>query len=253
MAPNDAARAPASLAIGRRTALSALPKKKREGKKELALMRWATSCAASMAAYGEDSSRSALTFMPPVTRHRVSCEGDGGAGCGACVEQGRGSNRVQRSRRRCCVRSRASTLQPPLRRLGSRGKGTEHASRGAAERGHPAARGRERREEGPCGARGGERAAASAAEGSSSRRFDAGVVPGATLPSRETVARRNRRAHARGGSTPRPKMLGTPPANTQHRRTSKKQSAAPWAAPPSSSLTLPDRSVTCTNVSLKEA
>jgi hypothetical protein len=25
-----------------------------------------------MAAYGEDSSRSALTFMPPVTRHKVS-------------------------------------------------------------------------------------------------------------------------------------------------------------------------------------
>ena len=32
----------------------------------------ATSCAASMAAYGEDSSRSALTFIPPVTRHSVS-------------------------------------------------------------------------------------------------------------------------------------------------------------------------------------
>merc|ERR1740117_861498 len=36
------------------------------------LQRAATSWAASMAAYGEDSSRSALTFMPPVTRTRVS-------------------------------------------------------------------------------------------------------------------------------------------------------------------------------------
>ena len=40
----------------------------------LTLMRWATSWAASMAAYGDDSSRSAFTFMPPVTRQRVSCE-----------------------------------------------------------------------------------------------------------------------------------------------------------------------------------
>ena len=32
----------------------------------------AASCAASMAAYGEDSSRSALTFMPPVTLAIVS-------------------------------------------------------------------------------------------------------------------------------------------------------------------------------------
>ena len=32
----------------------------------------ATSCAASMAAYGEASSRSALTFMPPVTLVMVS-------------------------------------------------------------------------------------------------------------------------------------------------------------------------------------
>lgn len=36
------------------------------------LQRVATSCAANMAAYGEDSSRSALTFMPPVTRLIVS-------------------------------------------------------------------------------------------------------------------------------------------------------------------------------------
>jgi len=36
------------------------------------LHRTATSWAASMAAYGEDSSRSALTFMPPVMRHMVS-------------------------------------------------------------------------------------------------------------------------------------------------------------------------------------
>jgi len=32
----------------------------------------ATSWAASIAAYGEDSSRSALTFIPPVTRTNVS-------------------------------------------------------------------------------------------------------------------------------------------------------------------------------------
>ena len=36
------------------------------------LMRSATSWAASIAAYGDDSSRSALTFIPPVTRHMVS-------------------------------------------------------------------------------------------------------------------------------------------------------------------------------------
>lgn len=36
------------------------------------LQRAATSWAANMAAYGEDSSRSALTFMPPVIRQRVS-------------------------------------------------------------------------------------------------------------------------------------------------------------------------------------
>lgn len=36
------------------------------------LHRAATSCAANIAAYGEDSSRSALTFMPPVTRLMVS-------------------------------------------------------------------------------------------------------------------------------------------------------------------------------------
>lgn len=36
------------------------------------LQRSATSCAASIAAYGEASSRSALTFMPPVTREIVS-------------------------------------------------------------------------------------------------------------------------------------------------------------------------------------
>merc|ERR1712080_310861 len=36
------------------------------------LQRTATSWAASIAAYGEDSSRSALTFMPPVTREMVS-------------------------------------------------------------------------------------------------------------------------------------------------------------------------------------
>jgi len=36
------------------------------------LQRAATSCAANMAAYGEDSSRSALTFMPPVTLLIVS-------------------------------------------------------------------------------------------------------------------------------------------------------------------------------------
>ena len=36
------------------------------------LQRMATSCAANMAAYGEDSSRSALTFIPPVTRVMVS-------------------------------------------------------------------------------------------------------------------------------------------------------------------------------------
>jgi hypothetical protein len=36
------------------------------------LHRVATSCAANIAAYGEDSSRSALTFMPPVTRVMVS-------------------------------------------------------------------------------------------------------------------------------------------------------------------------------------
>ena len=33
---------------------------------------WATSWAANMAAYGEDSSRSAFTFIPPVTRQMVS-------------------------------------------------------------------------------------------------------------------------------------------------------------------------------------
>merc|ERR1711973_506969 len=32
----------------------------------------ATSCAANIAAYGDDSSRSAFTFMPPVTREIVS-------------------------------------------------------------------------------------------------------------------------------------------------------------------------------------
>lgn len=32
----------------------------------MTLQRWATSCAASMAAYGDDSSLSALTFMPPI-------------------------------------------------------------------------------------------------------------------------------------------------------------------------------------------
>ena len=36
------------------------------------LQRTATSCAASIAAYGEDSSRSAFTFMPPVTLTSVS-------------------------------------------------------------------------------------------------------------------------------------------------------------------------------------
>ena len=36
------------------------------------LHRAATSCAASIAAYGEDSSRSAFTFIPPVHRLRVS-------------------------------------------------------------------------------------------------------------------------------------------------------------------------------------
>ena len=36
------------------------------------LQRMATSWAANIAAYGEDSSRSALTFMPPVTRVMVS-------------------------------------------------------------------------------------------------------------------------------------------------------------------------------------
>ena len=36
------------------------------------LQRAATSCAASMAAYGDDSSRSALTFIPPVTLLMVS-------------------------------------------------------------------------------------------------------------------------------------------------------------------------------------
>merc|ERR1719478_503216 len=36
------------------------------------LQRWATCCAASIAAYGEASSRSALTFIPPVTRQKVS-------------------------------------------------------------------------------------------------------------------------------------------------------------------------------------
>ena len=34
--------------------------------------RSATSCAANIAAYGEASSRSALTFIPPVTRAIVS-------------------------------------------------------------------------------------------------------------------------------------------------------------------------------------
>lgn len=38
----------------------------------LTLHRTATSWAASMAAYGEDSSRSAFTFIPPVMRHIVS-------------------------------------------------------------------------------------------------------------------------------------------------------------------------------------
>ncbi|KRY01286.1 hypothetical protein T4E_7203 [Trichinella pseudospiralis] len=37
-----------------------------------ALQRSAASCAANMAAYGEASSLSALTFIPPVTRHIVS-------------------------------------------------------------------------------------------------------------------------------------------------------------------------------------
>lgn len=36
------------------------------------LQRAATSCAASMAAYGDASSRSAFTFIPPVTRTMVS-------------------------------------------------------------------------------------------------------------------------------------------------------------------------------------
>lgn len=36
------------------------------------LQRWATSWAANMAAYGEDSSLSAFTFIPPVTRQIVS-------------------------------------------------------------------------------------------------------------------------------------------------------------------------------------
>lgn len=36
------------------------------------LQRWATSWAANMAAYGEDSSLSAFTFIPPVTRQMVS-------------------------------------------------------------------------------------------------------------------------------------------------------------------------------------
>ena len=38
------------------------------------LQRWATSWAANMAAYGEDSSLSAFTFIPPVTRQIVSLE-----------------------------------------------------------------------------------------------------------------------------------------------------------------------------------
>lgn len=38
------------------------------------LHRSATSCAANIAAYGEASSRSALTFMPPVTRTMVSLD-----------------------------------------------------------------------------------------------------------------------------------------------------------------------------------
>lgn len=38
----------------------------------ISLQRAATSWAANMAAYGEDSSLSALTFMPPVTREMVS-------------------------------------------------------------------------------------------------------------------------------------------------------------------------------------
>lgn len=36
------------------------------------LQRWATSWAANMAAYGDDSSLSAFTFIPPVTRQMVS-------------------------------------------------------------------------------------------------------------------------------------------------------------------------------------
>ena len=38
----------------------------------VSLHLWATSWAANMAAYGEDSSRSAFTFIPPVTRQMVS-------------------------------------------------------------------------------------------------------------------------------------------------------------------------------------
>lgn len=38
------------------------------------LQRWATSWAANMAAYGDDSSLSAFTFIPPVTRQIVSLE-----------------------------------------------------------------------------------------------------------------------------------------------------------------------------------
>merc|ERR1712142_790971 len=41
----------------------------------ISLHRTATSCAANIAAYGDDSSRSAFTFMPPVIREIVSFPG----------------------------------------------------------------------------------------------------------------------------------------------------------------------------------
>ena len=67
----------------------------------LTLIRWATSWAASMAAYGDDSSRSAFTFMPPVTRQRVSWRGREGRGrWGAGVsEKKRARDRGRRRRK----------------------------------------------------------------------------------------------------------------------------------------------------------
>ena len=76
------------------------------------LHRAATSCAASIAAYGEDSSRSAFTFIPPVHRLRVSLPDKSVTCC--VVERARRS--VSRNRRSARRTARAKTKTNALAR-----------------------------------------------------------------------------------------------------------------------------------------